>query len=271
MSITYRRNRMFILVLVAATALTSLVVQAEPALAASDTAAEARFIDSVNAERARRGVDRLRVNAELTAVARRHSRDMAGADKLRHNPDLTDEVRNWQRLSENVGYSYSVARLHDALMDSKGHKRNILDPKVTQLGVGVDVRGGKVWVTQLFRLTFESQSVRFTDVPRDLSHRRNIHTLATEGVTLGCGGSRYCPDRSLSRAEMATFLARVTERIPSERDRFRDVGPASSHWGNINAIKASGLTVGCGHQRFCPNARVTRAEMATFLVRAFDL
>ena len=54
---------------------------------------------------------------------------------------------------------------------------------------------------------------------------------------------------------------------------FTDVNPQSAHAANINALHAAGITTGCSTQpaRYCPNQPVTRAQMATFLVRALEL
>ncbi|MFL6264287.1 MAG: ELWxxDGT repeat protein [Thermoanaerobaculia bacterium] len=49
----------------------------------------------------------------------------------------------------------------------------------------------------------------FTDVPPDYWAARWIERLAAEGVTAGCGGGSYCPERTITRAEMAVFLVRM--------------------------------------------------------------
>lgn len=48
----------------------------------------------------------------------------------------------------------------------------------------------------------------FSDVPTSSIFYQSIEALAASGITVGCGGSRYCPDRGVTRAEMAAFLAR---------------------------------------------------------------
>jgi uncharacterized protein YkwD len=125
---------------------------ASMASAAVDATAEQDFVTRVNAERASRGLSPLTACAELRTVARRHSVRMADANHLHHNPNLASDVLAWARLAENVGRGSGVASLHRALMDSEGHRLNILDGRVTQIGVGVEVSpAGQVWVTQVFR------------------------------------------------------------------------------------------------------------------------
>ena len=58
--------------------------------------------------------------------------------------------------------------------------------------------------------------------------------------------------------------------IPGERAGFVDVEPSDTHAGSIDALLAAGITTGCSSRplRFCPDRPVTRAQMATFLIRA---
>ena len=242
-----------------------------PAYASIDGVAEARFVDSINTERASRGIPRLRVVADLRDVARSHSVRMANANVLSHNPNLQDEATPWRRLSENVGRGPSTASLHQALMTSVDHRRNLLDTGVTEIGVGVEVRGSTIWVTQIFRAPITEPDIAFSDVRASSVHARNIERLARSGVTLGCGAGRYCPDRSVTRAEMGTFLARSAALMPRDPQSFTDTPDSFVHAANIEAIRADGITRGCGPTTYCPTRNVTRAEMASFLARARGL
>ena len=132
-----------------------LLVTSSPgaAMAATDAGAESDFVARINAERAARGLVRLSVAGDLTAAARTHAGDMASQVRLHHNPNLGPDVCCWERVSENVGVGGSVGSLHTAFMGSSGHAANILDDRVTQVGVGVEVDDeGRMWVTQVFRL-----------------------------------------------------------------------------------------------------------------------
>lgn len=101
-------------------------------------------------------------------------------------------------------------------------------------------------------------------------HEANIQAIAREGITLGCGGSRYCPSQSVRRDEMASFLARALDLPPLGTGPFTDIA-GNPHAGAINAIAAAGITLGCDSTRYCPAAAVQRDQMASFLARAFDL
>lgn len=101
-------------------------------------------------------------------------------------------------------------------------------------------------------------------------HEPDINAIAAAGITSGCGGSLYCPNSLVTRAEMATFLARALELTPLDTGPFNDIS-TSIHARNINAIAAEGITSGCSSTAFCPNQAVTREEMASFLARALLL
>jgi hypothetical protein len=101
-------------------------------------------------------------------------------------------------------------------------------------------------------------------------HEPAINAIAEAGITAGCGGTRYCPLTSVTRGEMATFLARALNLSNVAGGPFTDIG-GNIHAGAINAIYQAGITAGCGGGRYCPNNPISRAEMATFLARAFSL
>ena len=102
----------------------------------------------------------------------------------------------------------------------------------------------------------------------------SINLLAAEGIAQGCNatGTLFCPNRDITRAEMAVFLQRALDLpIPADTHQFEDTEGAAQ--GAIAAVAAAGITVGCNDAGtlFCPNRSVTRAEMAVFLQRGFDL
>lgn len=109
----------------------------------------------------------------------------------------------------------------------------------------------------------------FRDVSDANVHHRTIARLAAERITRGCDDDLYCPDREVTRAQMASFLTRALQLEPARAPTFDDVPSGHVHTRDISALAAAGLTAGCGGDDFCPDAPVTRAQMASFLVRAF--
>ncbi len=119
------------------------------------------------------------------------------------------------------------------------------------------------------------QETRFLDVPATHLFFADIEWLAAEGITLGCNppaNTNYCPDAEVTRGQMAAFLDRALD-LPNGPDAFND-DEGSVFEANINALAAAGITKGCNppvNDRFCPDASVTRGQMAAFLNRALDL
>ena len=102
----------------------------------------------------------------------------------------------------------------------------------------------------------------------------SIEAIFAAGITKGCSDrQQFCPDTAVTRGQMAAFLRRTLNLSPSTTDFFVDDN-TSIFEADINAIAEAGITKGCNpptNNRFCPDSRMTRAEMAAFLVRAFQL
>ena len=120
-------------------------------------------------------------------------------------------------------------------------------------------------------LDLEAGSDSFEDVTTGNLHRSDIAALARAGITRGCGGPRFCPEAPVTRGQMASFLVRALDLDRAPAGSFGDVPTGHLHRADIDALAAAGITRGCGSGRFCPDDPVTRAQMASFLVRALDL
>ncbi len=108
----------------------------------------------------------------------------------------------------------------------------------------------------------------FTDDDNS-THESDLTDLHARGFFEGCQRRRACPDDTLTRAEMAVLLVRVLALPHTETNHFRD---DNDHWAEayIDRLAASGITMGCDRRLFCPEDPVTRAELATFLDRAYE-
>lgn len=135
------------------TLLTALLGGAAPSASAATTnPAERQMAARINDSRTRYGRKTLRLNASLSEYARRHSARMAAAGDIYHNKNLPRDLDHWDWtvLGENVGVGPSLAALHSAFMDSKGHRSNVLDREWYQMGIGVVSADGHLWVTEIF-------------------------------------------------------------------------------------------------------------------------
>jgi len=95
-----------------------------------------------------------------------------------------------------------------------------------------------------------------------------IAWMADEGITLGCGGSNYCPNANVTRAQMAVFLDRALGLPPATGDHFTD-DEGNFAEESINRLFEAEITTGCTATTFCPNGTVTREQMAAFLDRGY--
>jgi len=120
-------------------------------------------------------------------------------------------------------------------------------------------------------------STGFTDVPTDYWAAAWIKQLAAEGITGGCGPGVYCPDATVTRAQMAVFLLKAkngSSYSPPAVGVSTGFGDVSIvYWAApfIKQLVADGITSGCGGGNYCPDSDVTRAQMAVFLVKTFNL
>lgn len=142
-----------------------LLGNAAPTGRGPDRAAAAAMVQLVNEARAEHDLAPLTPADDVALVAESWSASMAATGELEHNPSFAEEICCWSTVTENVAWSEPhrvwrpgdrvgrvVAELHEALLDSPGHRANLLDPVVDQLGIGVYVHtDGSVWITQNFR------------------------------------------------------------------------------------------------------------------------
>lgn len=120
-------------------------------------------------------------------------------------------------------------------------------------------------------------STGFNDVPTNYWAAAWIKQLAADGITGGCGAGIYCPDDVVTRGQMAVFLLKAehgssyTPPAVGSSTGFSDV--PTNYWSAawIKQLAAEGITAGCSAGVYCPESPVTRAQMAVFLVRTFNL
>ena len=125
----------------------------------NDPQAEAQMVALVNEERANAGLPALVVDPRLVPVARQHSEEMFRLKYFGHQSPVKgspfDRLEaagiRYSRAGENLAYAQSVAVAHRGLMQSEGHRENILRPEFTRIGIGVVSAGpyGKMF-TQMF-------------------------------------------------------------------------------------------------------------------------
>jgi uncharacterized protein YkwD/uncharacterized membrane protein required for colicin V production len=116
-----------------------------------DPEAEARMLDLVNAERAKAGLKQLVRDPELEKVARGHSVDMLQRGYFAHatpeNISPFDRMKEggvtFMTAGENLALAPTINLAHQGLMDSPGHRANILNPEFGRVGIGVARADGR--------------------------------------------------------------------------------------------------------------------------------
>jgi hypothetical protein len=108
------------------------------------------------------------------------------------------------------------------------------------------------------------------------THEADINRVAAAGVVVGGGDGRYRPADPVSRAQMATFLAkahdvRVGRPLAAAPVDYFDDDDGDTHETSINRAAAAGLTGGTANGAYRPAAPVARDQMASFLARLLDL
>ncbi|MGH3666652.1 MAG: S-layer homology domain-containing protein, partial [Acidimicrobiia bacterium] len=104
-----------------------------------------------------------------------------------------------------------------------------------------------------------------------------IDRLSTAGVTLGCNppaNTKFCPDRPVTRGQMAAFLVRALGYTNDGGGNHFSDDNRSVFESAIDRLATAGVTLGCNppaNTKFCPDVPVTRGQMAAFLTRALDL
>ena len=106
-------------------------------------------------------------------------------------------------------------------------------------------------------------------------HEEDIRYIVERGVTVGCDleGPRYCPEQHVTRAQIATFLARALrlDTTVPYLSVYSDVAEGAWYTPFVEAMGANGLTDTVVSGSYRPNDPLLRSEMAVFLHRAFRL
>jgi hypothetical protein len=101
--------------------------------------------------------------------------------------------------------------------------------------------------------------------------------VAAAGITSGCGGDNFCPEKYVERAQMAVF---VEDAVAWPGNAFLGALTGTlfdnvpiTHWAvdYIEELANDGISGGRTESLFCPTKQVTRAQMAVFIVAAFGL
>ena len=111
---------------------------------------------------------------------------------------------------------------------------------------------------------------RFEDVLDTNVHAAAINALVEAGVSTGVTQTTFAPNRSVTRAQLASLLTRALALSEADGLPFDDVDPEDVHAPAIAAAAAAGITTGVTATSFAPEALIRRDQLATMLARALD-
>jgi uncharacterized protein YkwD len=151
---------------------------------------ERKLFELINEERQKNGLHVVSFSPDLSHLARTHSQDMASRGRISHSSTdgrsymqrLVDEGFYFIAIGENVAFSngYMPELIHQSLMESQGHRENILDPKFDQVGIGAVLKKNKgYFITQDFRKSpvLKDEKMVKREIQRDMNALRRINSL----------------------------------------------------------------------------------------------
>ena len=110
----------------------------------------------------------------------------------------------------------------------------------------------------------------FTDVPVSTYYAKAVAWAVENGITNGMTATEFAPDATCTRGQSVTFLHRALKGTASGSTNFTDVKSDAFYADAINWAVANNVTNGTSNTTFSPNADCTRAQIVTFLYRAYQ-
>ena len=110
----------------------------------------------------------------------------------------------------------------------------------------------------------------FTDVPANAYYAKAVAWAVENGITNGMTATMFAPDATCTRGQSVTFLCRALKGTASGSTNFTDVASDAFYADAVNWAVANNVTNGTSNTTFSPNADCTRAEIVTFLYRAYQ-
>ena len=110
----------------------------------------------------------------------------------------------------------------------------------------------------------------FTDVPASAYYAKAVEWAVENGITNGMTETTFAPDATCTRGQSVTFLHRALDKKVESSANFTDVKSDAFYADAVNWAVASDVTNGTSNTTFSPNADCTRAEIVTFLYRAYQ-
>ena len=110
----------------------------------------------------------------------------------------------------------------------------------------------------------------FSDVSADSYYAKAVAWAVENGITTGTGDGKFSPDATCTREQSVTFLFRAIGKLVDSKAEFSDVLTDSYYANAVAWAVENGVTNGIGDGLFGPDNSCTRAQIVTFLFRAYQ-
>jgi len=207
---------------------------------------ERQLFEALNRERSAQGLSALRWDASLFKAARLHALRMADLNMLEHQlPSesnlegrLAEAGAHFSVIAENIAIGPNPQSIHNGWMDSPGHRKNILDPRLTSVGIAAVHGPGGLFAVQDF-----SQLV--PELSAEQQEQKIISLLAAQGFrssTVAEAARKTCESDSgfagTSAKSMVRFEATDLSKLPEQLERRIRSAPYSR--AEVGACRANG-------------------------------
>ena len=146
----------------------------------------------------------------------------------------------------------------------------------TDMPTTYDAKGKKVRFTTNHFSTYvvdydenlAKNEVSFTDVKSGDWFKESVMALASKGIISGKGENTFAPNDNITRAEFVAILARMSgQTMPEATEKFADVKADAWYAKNVAWAANAGIVSGTGADKFSPNAKISRQDMAVMIKR----
>lgn len=224
----------------------------QDAAATTPEQAEHRLLASMNRDRAAAGLPTLLWDDRLAAVARGHSGEMRRTRSVAHISPLTGSAGDRVRAAkirtavvlENVARAYGVNEAHDGLMNSPGHRANILSGTATHVGIGVafgdEISGRReMFITQVF--TRVQPRIDATRVAEVVQHRLSVaRPMLTEALILRTLAQQYADGLGAGKSPDQAYTA-IKSQVDGLGRLYARVANVITATADVDTLDGNGL------------------------------
>jgi len=218
---------------------------------ATEAQAEQRLFELVNRDRKRAGLPALLWDERVAEVARAHSREMRTTGVVAHVSPTTGSAADRVKVAdihtgvilENIARAYSVDEAHHGLMNSPGHRANLMSQVATHIGIGIifgdEVSGQReMFVTQVFiRIP---PAIDVADTRKAVRAKLDALRPTRDDAALDAAAQALADDLAHG-TPLEAARASATKRLQPVAGRYAHVGSVITAVSDLDAISAEAL------------------------------